>query len=180
MVEESLDSLNVERQVFDTNFMGTIAMTKAVLSQMIPKKEGRIVNINSISGYIGTPMRASYAASKFAMSGYFESLKAEVHSHNIHITNIFPGHVRTNISANAATETGKNFGKVDPNIGEGFDPADLARAILCAVYNKSGDVYFCSWKHYLGTLVKAYFPLAMPMVLRNHLKSQIRARDAAK
>ena len=114
------------------------------------------------------------------MTGYFESLKAEVYAHNIHITNIFPGHVRTNISASAATATGEKFGKVDPNIGGGFDPADLARAVLCAVYNKTGDVYFCSWKHYLGTLVKAYFPPAMPMVMRNHLKSQIKTRDAAR
>ena len=61
-------------------------------------------------------MRASYSASKFAMTGYFESLRAEVYAHNIHITNIFPGYIRTDVSYNAVTETGQKFGKLDEDI----------------------------------------------------------------
>jgi dehydrogenase/reductase SDR family protein 7B len=71
LAEENLDSIDVDISLMDTNFMGTVAMTKAVLAQMITRKEGHIVNVNSVSGVIGTPMRTAYSASKFAMTGYF-------------------------------------------------------------------------------------------------------------
>lgn len=88
------------------------------------------MNINSISGVVGTPMRCAYSASKFAMSGYFEALRAEVAPHNIKITNVYPGHIATNVSINAVSNSGEKFGKVDANNAAGYSPADLAQKIL--------------------------------------------------
>src|SRR5204862_2943806 len=71
-------SLDVERRIMDLNFFGTVALTKAVLPSMIARKSGHIVPISSVVGYVGTPLRSAYAASKHALHGYFDSLRAEV------------------------------------------------------------------------------------------------------
>jgi short-subunit dehydrogenase len=163
----------------NTNFMGAVAMTKAVLTQMIARKEGHVVNINSISGVIGTPMRTSYSASKFAMTGYYEALRAELAHHNIKVTNIYPGHVRTNISANAVSSTGDKFGKVDMKTAGGSDPRALAKTVASAVFNQAWEVYYCSMKYTVVMWVKGLAQFVMPWLLRFHLRSQLSTRSAA-
>jgi NAD(P)-dependent dehydrogenase (short-subunit alcohol dehydrogenase family) len=74
------------RAMFETNFFGTLAMTKAVLPGMIARRSGRIVNIGSVAGQIGFPLLAYYSASKFALAGLTESLGAEVAPLGIRVT----------------------------------------------------------------------------------------------
>ena len=64
------------------------------------------MNILSISGLMGVPVRTMYCASKFAMDGFSKSLRSEVKPYGIHITQVYPSYVSTNISKNAATGSG--------------------------------------------------------------------------
>jgi NAD(P)-dependent dehydrogenase (short-subunit alcohol dehydrogenase family) len=75
-----LEELAVEewRRQFETNFFGLVAVTKAVLPAMRERRNGKIVNISSISGRIGFPSMGPYVASKFAVEGFSESLRLEM------------------------------------------------------------------------------------------------------
>ena len=91
----------VDKKIMDVNFLGTVAVTKAVLPDMLAKKSGQIVVISSVMGKIGTPFRSAYAASKHALQGWFDCLREEVYQDNIKVTIICPGYVHTNVTINA-------------------------------------------------------------------------------
>ncbi|MGE5702101.1 MAG: SDR family NAD(P)-dependent oxidoreductase, partial [Clostridia bacterium] len=85
------------KRQFDTNFFGLVAMTQAVLPLMRTQKSGKIVNIGSISGRIGFPGYSPYAASKFAVEGFSESLRLELLPFGIHVVLVEPGAYKTSI-----------------------------------------------------------------------------------
>ena len=64
----------VDKKIMDVNFLGTVAVTKAVLPDMLVQKSGQIVVISSVMGKIGTPFRSAYAASKHALQGVFRGV----------------------------------------------------------------------------------------------------------
>lgn len=85
-----------ERQ-FATNVFGLIAVTKAVLPVMRTQRSGKIINISSISGRVGFPAMGPYAASKFAVEGFSESLRLEMLPYGVYVVLIEPGSYKTNI-----------------------------------------------------------------------------------
>jgi NAD(P)-dependent dehydrogenase (short-subunit alcohol dehydrogenase family) len=78
------------RLQFETNFFGLIAVTQTVLPLMRAKKQGRIINMSSISGRIGFPGLSAYVASKHALEGYSESLRLELKPFGIDVSLIEP------------------------------------------------------------------------------------------
>lgn len=84
----------------DTNFMGTVLLTKEVLPYMRKQGGGMIVNFSSIGGLMGLPFQGFYSAAKFAIEGFSEALRMEVEGFNIKVTVINPGDFHTNNSAN--------------------------------------------------------------------------------
>ena len=90
---------------FETNFFGTVLITKHVLPSMRKIGSGLIVTMSSMSGVIGLPYQSFYSASKFALEGYTEALRLEVESFGIKIVNILPGDFATNFTVN------RNFSK---------------------------------------------------------------------
>ena len=85
------------REQIETNLMGVIAMTRAVLPHMRRQGEGAIIQIGSVSGRIGLPGYGAYAASKFAVEGFSESLRHEVAPFGIRVYVVEPGAYRTPI-----------------------------------------------------------------------------------
>jgi NAD(P)-dependent dehydrogenase (short-subunit alcohol dehydrogenase family) len=90
-------SLPEYRKQFDTNLFGLIGVTQAVLPYMRKQKQGKIINISSISGHIGFPGLSPYVASKYALEGFSESLRLEVMPFGIEVALIEPGSYKTNI-----------------------------------------------------------------------------------
>jgi len=119
-------SIKVDEQIIKINYLGTVALTKALLPHFIERRAGRFVVVTSVTGKIGTPLRSTYAASKHALHGFFDSLRAEVYKYNIKVTLICPGFVQTNVSKNALTGTGKPQNIMDKAIQNGVTPAYLA------------------------------------------------------
>ena len=68
----------VERTLMEVDYFAPVALTKAVLPAMRARRNGHVVVISSVMGYVGTPGRSTYAAAKHALHGYFDSLRAEV------------------------------------------------------------------------------------------------------
>lgn len=81
------------RAMMETNVDGVFYATRAVLPHLVGQQRGHIVNISSISGYLPLPGGSGYAASKYAVTGFSESLFQEVRKYGIKVTTVFPGSV---------------------------------------------------------------------------------------
>ncbi|GAA3399787.1 SDR family oxidoreductase [Paenibacillus hodogayensis] len=90
-------SMDDWRRQMETNFFGLVAMTKAVLPHMRVRGSGTIVNIGSVSGRAGFPGYAPYAASKFAVEGFSESLRHEMAPYGVNVVLVEPGAYKTPI-----------------------------------------------------------------------------------
>jgi short-subunit dehydrogenase len=88
-------SLEEAREQFETNFFGVIRMMKAVLPLMRQRKQGRIINVSSLSGRSAIPFMGIYSASKSALEGYSEALRAEVKPFNVHVSVTEAGFLKT-------------------------------------------------------------------------------------
>jgi len=111
-----------------------------VLPGMLARGAGHVVTISSVLGRFGARTRSSYAASKHALHGYFDSLRAEVARQGIRVTLVCPGFVRTEVSQHALTADGTPHGQLDPGQARGMEPAACARAILRAVARGKREV----------------------------------------
>ena len=79
----------------NTNLTGAFLMSKIVLKNMIIKKEGKIVFINSVAGKKAYPFSSAYVSSKFGLTGFASSLREELRQDNIKVISIHPGSIDT-------------------------------------------------------------------------------------
>jgi len=89
------------RVAMDTHFWGPVYATLAVLPEMQRRRSGRIINITSIGGKLSVPHLVPYCASKFALVGFSEGLRAELLKDGIRVTTVCPGLMRTGSARNA-------------------------------------------------------------------------------
>lgn len=130
----------LDRKIFEINFFGTIAFTKAVLPYMIRQKSGHILATSSISGRFGFPLRSAYSASKQALHGFFETLYLENKSNNIKVSVIIPGRVRTSISVHALDGQGREHGKMDDGQAGGLSPEEAAVIIMKGIRKDKREI----------------------------------------
>jgi dehydrogenase/reductase SDR family protein 7B len=114
-------SIAVDERLMKVNYLGTVALTKAVLPYMVAQKGGKIVTITSAVGKFGSPWRSGYSASKHALHGFFDSLRAEVYDDNIKVLLVCPGFVHTQVSINALNENGESTQQMDTATQKGFE-----------------------------------------------------------
>ena len=131
------------REVFDTNFFGTLSVIQAALPHLRAQGSGHIINISSIGGIAGFPGYGLYSASKFAVEGLSEALHAELEPLGVHVTIVEPGFFRTNfLSGNSlkranrvieayASTSGKTRENADARDGQ--QPGDPALAVLAMI-----------------------------------------------
>jgi dehydrogenase/reductase SDR family protein 7B len=136
----SESSLEVDRKVFEVNFFGNIALTKAVLPIMLKQQSGHIAATSSIVGKFGFPLRSAYSASKHALHGFYESLLAEHAKDGIRVSMIIPGRIQTHISVNAINKEGKAHGEMDPGQAQGMPSDVAARKILRGLIKNKKEI----------------------------------------
>jgi dehydrogenase/reductase SDR family protein 7B len=130
----------LDRKIFEINYFGTIALTKAVLPYMVRQQSGHILATSSISGRFGFPLRSAYSASKQALHGFFETLYLENKKYNIMSGVIIPGRVRTSISFHALLADGKEHGKLDEGLAKGISPARAAEMIIRGIQKNKHEI----------------------------------------
>ena len=130
----------LDRKIFEINYFGTIALTKAVLPVMIRQKSGHILATSSISGRFGFPLRSAYSASKQALHGFFETLYLENKKFNINASVIIPGRVRTSISLHALDSKGREHGKLDDGQAKGLLPEQAAQIIIRGMLKNKREI----------------------------------------
>src|SRR6185312_2318769 len=158
-------TMEVNRQVMELNFFSVIALVKNVLPGMLEKKSGRIVVISSVMGKIGMPGSSMYSASKHALQGFFDSLRAEVYKDNVGVTVICPGYIKTNVSINAVTAQGSAHGKMDKGQEKGMLPEKCAEGIVYALA-KGKDEFFIGGKELLAITFSRLFPSLFLRVIK--------------
>lgn len=157
--------LEVDRKLMEVNFFGTVALTKAILPHFISRKTGHFAVVSSLVGKFGSPFRSSYAASKHALHGFFDTLRAEHFQENIAVTMICPGFIRTNVSINAITADGSILGKMDEAQEKGMSPEDCAAEIFSAITRKKEEVNI-GGKETLAVYVKRFFPVIFSKIIK--------------
>lgn len=147
----------IVRKIMEINFFAPAAMAEAVLPLMIDNGGGRIAVTTSIAGRFGFPLRCAYSASKHALYGFFETLRAENQSKGISVTIICPGRVRTNISFNALDKGGEKHAVMDPGQDKGLPPEKAADIIVPAIERRRNEV-LVGRMELLMVYVKRFFP----------------------
>ncbi|MFC9674441.1 SDR family oxidoreductase [Streptomyces sp. NPDC056949] len=131
------------RQQFETNLFGPMTVTRAILPILRGQRDGHIITLSSSAGLIGQEFCVAYAASKFGVEGWMESLRYDVEPYNIRTTVVEPGFFRTELLVDASTTwpeptiadyaertTATIAAWKSMNGQQGGDPAKLARALL--------------------------------------------------
>jgi len=162
-------STEIDRKVMEVNFFGTINLTKAVAKKMQAQQSGKIVVISSIMGKYGLPLYSTYSASKFALYGYFESLRQELYKDNVKVLIVSPGFINTDVSTKLLMENGKEYGIKSESQNKGMSPADCAGGILKAIKGNRDHKYVGGYEIF-SVYVKQYFPRIFYKLMRKMTK----------
>src|SRR5437588_5967994 len=138
-----LDELHAQ---LETNFFGQVAMAKVVLPAMRAQRSGHIIMVSSISGLAANPVTSSYSASKFALEGWSEALRIELHSLGIRVVLVEPGAYdtdiwsrnvtlgkTTNTDASPNRDRSRRFANVVKTKLKKADPMEVARLVVSIV-----------------------------------------------
>lgn len=149
---------SVYRRLMEVNFFAPEAMARAVLPSMLAQKRGHIVVISSVAGKFGVPMRSGYSATKFALHGFFEALRAEEERNGVHVTMVCPGYIRTDISLSALRGDGRKHAKMDSELARGMAADECARQILRGIVRKKKEIVVAAPREKALVYLKRFFP----------------------
>lgn len=155
----------IDRAIMEINYFGTVALTKAMLPSMLARKSGHIVPISSVIGYVGIPTRSAYAASKHALHGFFDALRAENAKDGIRVTIVCPGYVRTKVSENALRADGTRHGQLDETHKKAMLPEEVAPKVLAAVAKGKEEIRV-GGPEIWAIVLKRFLPGLVSRVLR--------------
>ncbi|MCP3102037.1 SDR family NAD(P)-dependent oxidoreductase [Myxococcus sp. K15C18031901] len=133
------------RALFETNVFGVMRVTNAVLPVMRARGAGRIINVGSVSGFVGVPFHGAYAASKHALAGYTEALRVEVAPMGVEVALVEPSAHRTGIQMLRPRELLSLYDEgrervesiIRRQIETGDDPGRVSDAILRAATERA-------------------------------------------
>lgn len=161
------------RTIFETNYFGVVALTRAVVGGMIENGSGLVINIASLAGLIGHIFNAAYCASKHALVGFSKSIRQELKPFNINVVSVEPGYHKTeiirvnaNVSANFYNPDSPMFqynrgflrlmrDEIIPRAGEAQDVVKTIMKIMAADKPKAHyvigkDARFATTMQWLG------------------------------
>jgi short-subunit dehydrogenase len=158
--------LDVDRRLMEVNYFGAVALTKFILPHFIRRKGGHFVVVTSLTGKFGTPFRSGYAASKHALHGFFDAVRAEHFADHIRVSMICPGFIHTPITYSALTGDGSKLNKMDEAQYKGKPPEWCAKKIIHAIKKEKEEVYIGGTEVF-GAYIKRFFPSLFSRIIRN-------------
>jgi len=168
-----LTDLDMVYKVMNVNFFSQVALSKALLPFMREKKQGHFIVTSSLCGKFGVPKLSAYSASKHALHGFFESLRAEYEEDGINVTMITAGLVKTDITVHALKGNGTINGKMQASVAGGISPEACAQKIVQAVAAGKYDALVGGIEKY-SVLVKRFFPGLLRKVIAHHPMRKLR------
>ena len=168
---EELSIEDIESQM-QTNYFGMINCTKHFLPHFLKQNSGHMVNVASVGGSFGIPGIASYCATKFAMLGFSEGLRHELHETNVGVTVVSPIMVRTALFDHPSF---KNFTKHATGIS--LSSETVANAIIKAANSSRLEIVVPSVVR-IAIWFKQTFPFLINPILGNVFRKQLDKRDS--
>ncbi|MDX1333315.1 MAG: SDR family oxidoreductase, partial [Robiginitalea sp.] len=135
--------MEVYEKLIRVDYLGTVALSKALLPHFIQRKQGQFVVVTSLMGKFGSPLRSGYCGAKHALHGFFDVLRMEHEKDGVFVSMICPGFVQTDIARNALVGDGASQGFQDQATQNGMPPDRFARKMLRAIEKRS-------WESYIG------------------------------
>ena len=154
LVETDFD---VDKKLIEVDYLGTVALTKAVLPHFIKQQSGHFVTVTSLMGKFGSPYRSGYCGAKHALHGFFDVLRMEHEKDAIKVTLICPGFIQTNIAKNALTADGSSQNTNDTATENGMPVNTFAKKMINAIENEKFEAYI-GGKEIAGVYLKRFFP----------------------
>jgi short-subunit dehydrogenase len=162
--------LEVDRKLMEIDYLGTVALSKALLPYFVKWQSGHFVVVTSLMGKFSSPYRSAYCGAKHALHGFFDALRLEHDKDNITVTMICPGFVNTNVARNALTADGSPQGYQDEMTEQGLDVNVFAKRMLKAIAKRKFEAYIAKFEK-IGVYVKRLSPkLLHYLVLRSKVK----------
>lgn len=121
------------------------------------RDSGHIVFINSLQGVIAIPYRSAYTSAKHALNAYCDSLRAELSNTNLHVLNVYPMYIRTNLSMNAITEDGQRHNRMDENTKRGAEPSTIATQVKNAILEDKYELWPSFFKSRFVIVLRVLF-----------------------
>jgi len=160
-------TIDVDRKLMEIDYLGTVALSKALLPHFIERQRGHYVTVSSLMGKFSSPLRSSYCGAKHALHGFFDALRLEHHKDHIKVTMICPGFVNTNVARNALTADGSKQGYQDDMTENGLNVTVFVRKMIRAIKNEKFEVYIGKFEKF-GVFVKRLSPrLLHKLILRS-------------
>ena len=147
----------VDKKLIEVDYLGTVALTKALLPHFIKNKKGHFVTVTSLMGKFGSPYRSGYCGAKHALHGFFDVLRMEHQKDNINVTLICPGFIQTNVAKNALTADGSKQNTNDEATLNGMPVVIFVKKLIKAVESNTFETYI-GGKEVLGVYLKRFFP----------------------
>ena len=153
---EDLDC-SVLRQVMDVNFWGTVYCTKYALPYLLATK-GSLVGVISIAGFIGLPGRTGYAASKFAVRGFLNTVRIENIKKGLHVLVAAPGFTASNIRKTALDAHGKQQGESPRNESNMMTAERCAQIIVKGIRKRKREIIMTFVEGKLAVFLSKWLP----------------------
>jgi len=161
---------SVYKKLIDIDYLGTVALSKAILPHFIQNQNGHYVTVTSLMGKFGSPYRSGYCGAKHALHGFFDVMRMEHEKDVVKVTLVCPGFVQTNVAKNALTSDGSPQEQDDVATQNGVTPEYAAQKMIAAIEKDKFEVYI-GGKEIKGIYLKRFFPKLLHKVV---LKSQVR------
>lgn len=154
------------------NLWGSVWCTHAALPYLTQSR-GRIVAVSSLAGLIGVPGRTAYSATKFAMGGFFEALRAELKPAGVSVTTAYPGVVATQIRHRGFNAAGGQLGSSSLKEDKAMSVEECAALIIAGMQSRQREVVMSS-KGKLGRWLKLIAPGLVEKMALAALKDDVK------
>ncbi|MDR0384723.1 MAG: SDR family oxidoreductase [Prevotellaceae bacterium] len=162
--------LTVLKKLMDVNFWGTVFCTKYALPYLINNK-GSLAGVSSVAGLHGLPGRTGYSASKSAMQGFMDTIRIENLKKGLHVMEIIPGFVATNVRNTALVADGSAQGESPREEEKMMSPEKLAAKIVRGIEKRKRRLT-TSYEGKLTPLIKLLYPSLLDKLYFNHMKKE--------
>jgi short-subunit dehydrogenase len=158
--------LDVMRRLMDTNYWGTVYCTKFAIPYLLQSK-GSLVGVISIGGYIGMPGRSAYAASKFAVRGFLDTVRVENRKTGLHVLVVAPGFTTSNIRRAALLADGSEQGETPRDENHMMSAEEVALHIYKSLVKRDRQLILTFLQGKLTVFLGKFVPKYLDKLIYN-------------
>ena len=162
--------LTVLHRLMDVNFWGTVYCTKHALPYL-QQSRGTLVGVSSVAGIHGLPGRTGYSSSKYAMTGFLETVRVENLKKGVHVMIACPGFTASNVRFSALTADGSSQGESPREEGKMMSSEEAAHRIIRGVSKRKRTVLM-DFNGRATTFIKKFAPSLLDRMFYNHMAKE--------